>query len=649
MSEQEFENYLLLLSRFLGLSKRQQESIANELRDHMEHRLDDLQSQGVSREEAIRTALEEFGDASHLAHELSNVARDRKRRWMMKVTTGSLAAAVMAVIGTMAFWPDDSNDSAFAPSNAHAEQTDDLASVGPNKDGLQTESRSDAVSFSHESLDASAALIRESLHQKCDFVFEDAPLTALAAFVRELIDRPVIIDVQSLEELGITPDVVISDCEMKQVRLETALRLAVNGVGLTTIIENESLVITTPDRADGRLTTRFYPVWDLVKPINPTASPSSHAVDTSPRARGVTADFDALIDIVTANISPDSWEDVGGEGSIQGYKGMLVVSNTDHVHDSIEKLVLQLRRFPLFSESLAADNLLVATLGEQAAEITQKLRSRTTVNFDNTTLADAIDFLKHQANVHIEFDRAALDDLGLVTDKPVSLIAKGVTIHSALSLVLHPIDLTYTVEDGYVWITSRDRAAGKLKTRCHDARGVVDLPAEFDADQLDTEFDTLSELIVATIAPDSWDDVGGEGSIAVFPRKGVIVCSNTREVHAEVDAFLNVSRKVRATSRHSAPKDPNSTARDTATTRVYIFQEHVKADAIASTIRELIDPDSWSDGAFTKVVQNRLIIRNSRQVHNRIRRLLAALRIDLENEPDGRNGGEGGGMGGGMF
>ena len=97
MSEQEFENYLLLLSKFLGLSKRQQESIASELRDHMEHRLDDLQSQGVSREEAIRIALEEFGDASHLAHELSNVARNRKRRWMMRVTTGSLAAAVLAV------------------------------------------------------------------------------------------------------------------------------------------------------------------------------------------------------------------------------------------------------------------------------------------------------------------------------------------------------------------------------------------------------------------------------------------------------------------------------------------------------------------------------------------------------------------------
>ncbi|MCA9218204.1 MAG: hypothetical protein KDB27_34285, partial [Planctomycetales bacterium] len=118
MSEQEFENYLLILSKFMGLSKQQQESIASELRDHMEQRLSDLESNGVSREEAIRMALGEFGDASHLARELSDVARERKRRWIMRMTTGSIAAAVLAVICTMAFWPNESADSVFAPANA---------------------------------------------------------------------------------------------------------------------------------------------------------------------------------------------------------------------------------------------------------------------------------------------------------------------------------------------------------------------------------------------------------------------------------------------------------------------------------------------------------------------------------------------------
>ena len=69
MSKNEFDQYLALLSGLLRLSPAQREAIASELRDHLEERLDELLAQGVSRQKAIETALEEFGDATGLAGE----------------------------------------------------------------------------------------------------------------------------------------------------------------------------------------------------------------------------------------------------------------------------------------------------------------------------------------------------------------------------------------------------------------------------------------------------------------------------------------------------------------------------------------------------------------------------------------------------
>ena len=39
------------------------------------------------------------------------------------------------------------------------------------------------------------------------------------------------------------------------------------------------------------------------------------------RGGGVQADFDPLIDLITSTIEPDSWQDVGGPGSVSGFQG----------------------------------------------------------------------------------------------------------------------------------------------------------------------------------------------------------------------------------------------------------------------------------------------------------------------------------------
>jgi general secretion pathway protein D len=96
-------------------------------------------------------------------------------------------------------------------------------------------------------------------------------------------------------------------------------------------------------------------------PVNPVAQAQFFDRPNSPPVSGVPqqinfgpgglgggsqADFDPLIDLITATIAPQTWDTVGGPGSIQPFETnlTLVVSQTQEVHEQIADLLQQLRR-----------------------------------------------------------------------------------------------------------------------------------------------------------------------------------------------------------------------------------------------------------------------------------------------------------------
>jgi general secretion pathway protein D len=58
------------------------------------------------------------------------------------------------------------------------------------------------------------------------------------------------------------------------------------------------------------------------------------------------------------------------------------------------------------------------------------------------------------------------------------------------------------------------------------------------------DFDTLIELITSTIAPDSWDEVGGAGAIEPFPVNLSLVISQTQDVHEQINDLLDQLRRL---------------------------------------------------------------------------------------------------------
>ena len=127
MSNQEFENYIALMGKLLQLSQKQRDQIAGELRDHLQLRVADLQSEGIEEQDAIKQALEEFGDAAVMAKNFQSVINHKKRRWMMRFVTFSIAGSFLAAILLMALWPSESRFGAPSHSVAQDKAAEDFS------------------------------------------------------------------------------------------------------------------------------------------------------------------------------------------------------------------------------------------------------------------------------------------------------------------------------------------------------------------------------------------------------------------------------------------------------------------------------------------------------------------------------------------
>lgn len=137
MSEQEFEVYLRMVSKMLRLSDAQRDVISDELRDHLEARLEELSGQGVDRSEAVQVALSEFGDVNNLVRDFIQINHLKIRRRFMHTTLGTLAACAAVTFAVMIYTPTNRQGQSLQ-SQAMA-QNDDLSQIRSELEALRAE------------------------------------------------------------------------------------------------------------------------------------------------------------------------------------------------------------------------------------------------------------------------------------------------------------------------------------------------------------------------------------------------------------------------------------------------------------------------------------------------------------------------------
>ncbi len=516
--------------------------------------------------------------------------------------------------------------------------------------------------------------IYEALSKPTDIDFEEKPLKDVIEKIAQTSGIQIQFDEKALNEAAIDTNTPVTK-HLRGISLRSVLRLILRPLQLTYDIRNGVLLITSQSEAENHLVVRIYPVRDLVSPPDEPNAPFDHL------------DFDPLIDLINAVVAPPSWDTVGGPASGNVLPpGLLAFSQTIEVHDEIAALLDGLRKARDAQNKAAGGPPILLCDGTPTRAIRRALDKTLPVDVEEQPLAKVVNELARNANVQIVFDEKALTEAGIVTDTPVTKRTKDLPLRDSLDLILRPVQLTHTVRDEVLVITSQTEADNLLSIRLYPVQDLVRLvPAEQARyGEREYDFDYLIDAITASISAQSWDTVGGPGSIQPFENSMALVISQTDDVHGRVENLLEQIRRASKEASETRAQDINTEP----VLRVYTLNERiivpkteksaqpgpskesdkqssntqrdeqlkqttlagfgswvpnashqlagdhwaivppqgVPPEEAAQLIRNLVQPETWNEaGLFIQPATNRLLVKHKLSAHLEIAKLLQRL------------------------
>jgi hypothetical protein len=270
-------------------------------------------------------------------------------------------------------------------------------------------------------------------------------------------------------------------------------------------------------------------------------------------------DIDALIELITSTQRPTDWDCVGGCGIIEplavGDARFLVVVQTQDGQQDVLDLLAALRsvrhdvgRSPQGPAGLAAPALeaIDQPLSARRSEkIRQSLEKRVALKFDDAPLSVIVDRLQRAANFPVVLDRTALSDMFVTGDTTFSVDATNMRLKDVIESLFEERKLRAIARFDVLMITSDDVADNLCETRVYD---VSDIPAFRRGDGTTMpDYEQLTLAISKSIEKETWDDVGGPGSVRAYDAGAVqaLVVNQTWRVQEKILILMESVRKLR--------------------------------------------------------------------------------------------------------
>lgn len=187
--------------------------------------------------------------------------------------------------------------------------------------------------------------------------------------------------------------------------------------------------------------------------------------------------------------------------------------------------------------------LKMADVKERAIEY--RLRQPISLNFKNVPFCDVIMELSTISGIQIVPDMRAFEEARIDMKWPVSCKVENVDMKHALRLLLNPAGLTCVIENQVLKITTEKRQMGKVTRVTYPVADLVEPPPLVAGEKAGKSLEReLRTLIINTIAKDSWEEMGGPGSIQYFPAGKSLVISQNQDIHEEIQLLLSTLRKL---------------------------------------------------------------------------------------------------------
>ena len=254
MSEHELENYIALVGSLLRLGKSQREEIGNELRDHLQTRVDALKDAGYSAEESVRKALAEFGDAAGLAVDFVSVVQQQRRRWMMRFTTFSVVGVFFVIVLATAMWPEQARFGGPGKGNAQDPTADsnpfdrktqdaDPFAGGPSKKE-STRSKNEIIKAAiFESQRIRNDKTEAALDMETSLDFTDSEFSNAKAEIEDRHQITIYVHASAVDA-GLGPDDLVT-LQFNRIRLRTALEVFLEKYDCSFVVKDGMLVFAS--------------------------------------------------------------------------------------------------------------------------------------------------------------------------------------------------------------------------------------------------------------------------------------------------------------------------------------------------------------------------------------------------------------------
>jgi hypothetical protein len=437
--------------------------------------------------------------------------------------------------------------------------------------------------------------VRRALESPLDLKYDKAPLRQVAEDIQRKLGLPVRLDKRALRDSKIPADTPVTFA-ISGTSARTAISLLLRPLGLTAVPRYEVLLITTPDEAEQMLETRVY---DVAGAVGRNHDSNGRLIDQP--------DFDSLIDAITSNIRPTTWDGVGGPGSIMPFESAgivaLVVTQTESVHRELESLFSRVRsvagahagvaskstgpQMKLGTPRSAVETLLLRSSPLAEAAIRSALAKPIDVRYDKTPLNRVAADLQAKLGIPVQLDVKALNDVKVAVDTHVAFASSRVSAKATIALLLRQLGLGSVIWDDVLLITTPEEAENVDETRVYD---VSDLVGRSD----DKDFDSIIDMITSCVRPMTWEGSGpGPTTPLIVGRADMIVLGQMQDVQEEVEALLAQLRAVRhahygtdSKSLRMAPVDAVQAAIRTALARtVTLKYERVPLYEVAEDLQ----------------------------------------------------------------
>jgi len=286
--------------------------------------------------------------------------------------------------------------------------------------------------------------------------------------------------------------------------------------------------------------------------------------------------------------------------------------------------------------------------GVATEQIEKVLTRKISIRLRETSLEDFAKQLSDETKISVVLDHVELDNYGIPGDVPITKDLQNVSLRSALKLILKPLEMTYSINDEVLLLTTYEAAETSLTSMIHDvtdmvtsnlaraSQGVgVQVVSQKEAR---ADFDSLVEMITTTIDADMWEAVGGPNTLTVYSAndKNMLVVNATRVTHEKI---TNLLKQVRAVSGLDAQPKKLADSSETVL-KVYPLKvvPNVDSKEYISLIETALPKADWGvdSEAELKLLAGNLIVKHNQEVHSQIASLLRGIGALRESSADSK-------------